>query len=439
MGYESAIFVITVIMYAIMYYSIGQLPHERIVELDYNVQPKESAANMICGDKRPPKVAVCVMGKARTFSHPLAYQTMRTNLIDSFGGDPYILMDIQTKDFRGDLRPQYNGGIDQSVDQVLHAAEAIADDTLLNIGVQNDVLVYTTKNYRVNLRIDRRTESQIFRSNLKQWTTWNSTGTCTRDYMMMRHQRIRVTRLDNIWQGLQSSMHSEVNQQSMWRRCYNFVSEHESRMNVTFDYVIYTRPDLMYPIAARAYCLHAPDPYWVFKQSDHVHIMTRRALDVFYDYTNHVAACPDVPPGMAMEEFQEYYAKRHGIKKFEITRVTDRVAILLRPDQPGFPTNVCLMRQMSKSCTKLFYQNRYNQPEDPFKDHFTTSGEMQSRLQPPRYEFPGHWFTHTYTHVANVQGVRRVFRRVVYNETFVNQDKKQIHIISFVNGSTFTY
>ena len=48
--------------------------------------PDARAANALCPNRRPPRVAVCVVGGARTFVKEQAWRSLRRNLVEGLGG-----------------------------------------------------------------------------------------------------------------------------------------------------------------------------------------------------------------------------------------------------------------------------------------------------------------------------------------------------------------
>lgn len=86
-----------------------------------------SVADTICAAfAPPPRVALFLVGAARTLSQPLLYKTIRTNLLEAFGGRVTLFALVKIGDERGD-RSRANGGrIDASADSVRAAIAHIS-------------------------------------------------------------------------------------------------------------------------------------------------------------------------------------------------------------------------------------------------------------------------------------------------------------------------
>ena len=48
--------------------------------------PSAEATNALCPSRTPPRVAICVVGGARTFPQPQAWRSLKRNLVEAFGG-----------------------------------------------------------------------------------------------------------------------------------------------------------------------------------------------------------------------------------------------------------------------------------------------------------------------------------------------------------------
>ena len=85
----------------------------------------EYTANVVCSSFRTPKVAVCLGGASRTLEQPLLYRTIRTNLIEAFGGDPTVFAALKLDDDRGDRRPAFGGLVETNRQAVLRALQHV--------------------------------------------------------------------------------------------------------------------------------------------------------------------------------------------------------------------------------------------------------------------------------------------------------------------------
>eukprot|EP01052_Picozoa_sp_SAG31_P000156 SAG31_NODE_5_length_43735_cov_42.922266_12_plen_387_part_00 len=55
-------------------------------------------ADVLCPGQSRPRIAYCVVGAARTFASPQAYMSLKTNVIDAFGGDAHVFLRLKLRD-----------------------------------------------------------------------------------------------------------------------------------------------------------------------------------------------------------------------------------------------------------------------------------------------------------------------------------------------------
>ena len=90
---------------------------------EYGVPGSTSDAS-IDAEKKDASVAICVVGKTRSFTSPLAQETLRTNLAASFGaGHTAFYFHLFPRDERGTPRPfgVLNSNVRQTLDAALRA------------------------------------------------------------------------------------------------------------------------------------------------------------------------------------------------------------------------------------------------------------------------------------------------------------------------------
>ena len=71
-----------------------------------------SVGDLVCAAFPRPRVALFLVGAARTFAQPLLHRTLRTNLIEAFGGEVTLFALIKLLDERGDTNKKANALIE---------------------------------------------------------------------------------------------------------------------------------------------------------------------------------------------------------------------------------------------------------------------------------------------------------------------------------------
>lgn len=167
-----------------------------------------SAANLVCGDYPRPRVAVCIAGTARSVVQPLVHQTLRTNLIEAFGGNADLFAYIRLID--GHSNPAFK-------DSVVDGADVRA--ALLHIGVpvEHSEVDSTTANVTMP-------ECAVASHNAP--VSWDNP----------RYQASAFGQIHNRY------------------KCYSAIADAEARHDQRYEYVITVRPDLVWPVAVRPYC-----------------------------------------------------------------------------------------------------------------------------------------------------------------------------------------
>ena len=188
------------------------------------------ASNLVCeSHSQRPKVAICLAGAARTLEQPLIFHSIRTNLIEAFGGDVTVFAAVKIPDWVGDTPTSAD-----RERQIFRARTALA-----HLGAMGKRLILTN-------------ESQVPSS--------ISPPVC---------QSSRAKDRDKV---LFASLVAQLNNRAA---CHRLISEYEARQGQQFQYVIYTRPDMAWPTAMRPYCFW--DRTRVLRQRDYVYMMPRAA------------------------------------------------------------------------------------------------------------------------------------------------------------------
>ena len=221
----------------------------------------------MCSGFAPPKVAICFAGAARTLQQPTVYRSIKTNLIDAFGGDTTIFAALKLEDERGDRRPEFGGLIATERDKVMHA--------LHHLGLKRPEHAIVT------------------------------------EAAALPNSRLPVCGTPSYAQSGRAHdlFDSLVGQLNNRHACHDLISAEEERSGSAFVYVIYTRPDLSWPLPLWPHC------YWDLgrtqKKWDWVIFLTREDARTNLEFVaNELWTCSRLPfeeawspDGMQLPEF----------------------------------------------------------------------------------------------------------------------------------------
>ena len=244
---------------------------------------------------------MCFAGSARTLQKPTLYRTIKTNLIDAFGGDTTVFAALKLEDDRGDRREGFNGLVTTEREKVLHA--------LQHMGL-------------------KRPEHAI----ISEATTLPN----SRSPVCGIPAYAQVGRARDLFDSL-------VGQLNNRHACHDLISAEEVRSGTPFTYVIYSRPDLSWPIPVWPYC------YWDLgrtqKKWDWAMFLTREEARRNLEFVaNELWTCSRLPfqadwrsEGIQFPE--EYMQEVFTGNDFD-GYAGPVSAILTRLNQPNMP-NVC--------------------------------------------------------------------------------------------------
>ena len=176
-------------------------------------------------DWRPPAVAVCLAGSARTLTWPIVHRSIKTNLIEAFGGawNSTVFAAVKLGDSIGT-----SDAVTSSRALVLQALRHIGG-TGRHVVVANDTAALPGARDSHSCQRHRDSKRPLYRSLVAQ----------------LNHRHA----------------------------CHRLIVEEEARRRALFDLVIYTRPDLVWPVAVHPYC------FWmrgkVHRKRDYAFVMTR--------------------------------------------------------------------------------------------------------------------------------------------------------------------
>ena len=357
-------------------------------------------------------VAICVIGKTRSFSSFLAQESLRTNVAAAFGAKhTAFYFHLFPRDKRGDSRTGFNAEESSTVQESLASALRALRMKESDFELNNDkpwqgYHHLVSGSCGAEIVVDNRDDLDIFQSNMENY-----------------HQSKPIKDFNQMFQNQPDSFtHGFVNQWAGIKSCYDFVEREEGRMGYKFDYgtfivwtsytshhwlcgslteltiywsfllvVIRTRPDMVYSRAVYPHCMFTQKKIW--NQHDWIMVLPRKVMD-FLNLVYNEGIMNDSNPEFLSSgsENPENYLFR--MLNSQISRNSNDVdtcctpewkenhprkdemvggAMLLRPRGPGFPRNVCgfngnLDRHGQQlgfdPCMDLLQYNRYNLPFD---------------------------------------------------------------------------
>lgn len=177
-----------------------------------------TTADVVCSHFPEPQVGVVLVGAARTFVQPLVHRTLRTNLMEAFGGTITLFAWLKLQDGSGDPNKR----------RLDHA----------NVGAVLEALQYVSAAAK---RVVKKISDDAPEHGCPHTTRFNTAF---------------LAQAANRWEA--------------WRLVREFENGGGSRL----DYYIYTRPDLAWPIAVRPHCFWNLQGYarvwdWVFMMPGH--------------------------------------------------------------------------------------------------------------------------------------------------------------------------
>jgi hypothetical protein len=185
-----------------------------------------SAADAVCASYQRPRVAVCIAGAARTLPQAVVWKSLRTNLLDAYGGEQTRFAFIKLEDANG--HPNWH--------RPIHTRdEAPVRETLGWLGVKVEHMhiehVRPVPYPPCNAYNRSRTDSLI-----------------TDDLPDGRPDPHRWGRSHEYFESLLGQLDAR-------KQCYEALLAEETSHGMQFDLLVYTRPDLSWPMAVRPHCL----------------------------------------------------------------------------------------------------------------------------------------------------------------------------------------
>jgi hypothetical protein len=215
------------------YHYREETPPLNFIEKSTTCNTNTWASNIVCNNIDPPSVAMCIAGTARTLTQPLVHRTLKTNLIEGFGGNPTLFAAVKTADQRGDTRKKFGGLIDSD--------QTAVERVLRELGVAD-----------INMMVVK----DGFPSDRMPPISCGYHNGSDREVDLLR--------------SLVGQLNGKV-------ACNSLILEHEKRQDPSnrwkFDYVIALRPDLSWPQAMKPYCFW--DLSKNYRKWDWVFMMTR--------------------------------------------------------------------------------------------------------------------------------------------------------------------
>lgn len=243
-----------------------------------NSAPSQTTSNIVCAGYERPHVAICLGGTARTLEQPLVYRTIRSNLVEAFGGETTAFANIMMGDQRSSVRKVVT--INASEAGVLHA--------LTHIGVA-----------RRNLHI---------RPGLFDDSPYRD---CARTISGSKTMRaLGTVRFASI-----------VGQLSARRACYDLIVQDEQRRERRFDFIIFLRADLSWPTAIAPYCFW--DLTTSFKKNDHVFFLTRANASIM------LRDGPEVLFRCKRKYDQSMSIEDYAFKDFDLDELSDGISSIV--------------------------------------------------------------------------------------------------------------
>lgn len=266
--------------------SIGSAGHDRSTMATEGSSQHFGA--MLCDDPSspPPRVAICLAGHARTFTHRLVHRSFKDNVVDSLGAPSVLFAYLKHSDRSGHA---FHRSLVRN--NVAHVRQA-----LRTVG------------------LDEQREDDAVRVRLIRGSRHLPYARC-HSYdggMRQRHAADRLGKLSNRF-NTTSYLQSLLGQLDNRNTCVTMVARYESRARREFDWVLYARPDLLWYRPIRPYCFHNLSA--TVSHHDWAFMMPRRQLESVLQkpYLDYYGCRADLVPGMFIERWDVQRWRAHGL------------------------------------------------------------------------------------------------------------------------------
>jgi hypothetical protein len=177
-----------------------------------------SINEMMCTNAQPaPTIAVCLGGSSRTFTNQLVFQSLRDNVLNSFGAKTTLFAYIKTHDARN------VEGMFSFREQLVNGDVAQVAAVLKRLGAADS-----------NVRILPVTEPLAPPPDCPGYPAYNESS--------------------NNQLATQSYRSSLIGQIQSKHECFNLISAHENSTGQRFTWVMFARPDLLWYTPVPAWC-----------------------------------------------------------------------------------------------------------------------------------------------------------------------------------------
>ena len=173
--------------------------------------------------KPPSSVAICVIGKTRSFDSILAQESLRTNIALAFGAShTAFYFHLFPRDKRGDSTPRFSAEHGSTVQDSLEAALRVVrmkeQDFVFQQQTHQEQHHWVSESCGAEIVIDNREDELVFQSNME-------------NYQASKPEAVTSHRINSVayWKGA-------INQWTGIKDCYDFVQRQEEQMGYKFDY-----------------------------------------------------------------------------------------------------------------------------------------------------------------------------------------------------------
>lgn len=200
-----------------------------------------------------PRVAHCVAGLIRSLPHPLVYRSLRRNLVDAFGGTPFLFLLLKPWDVAPKRAGHFPSSAAEDLAQGVHWSDAQARALLRPVLAELHPFVVKVR----LLNASEDTPSRLFnpRCPIRGRHYGRSSGVCTTEAGLVRL----------------------LGQAAASDACLRMIESSERANGTRFDFVTRSRPDLAYLAPVRAWSAF-PDPRVAYIHDRDWFVVAHRAL-----------------------------------------------------------------------------------------------------------------------------------------------------------------